>query len=72
MNDTSCQPKTKFPEEYVSYLQSRVFSSTEVQDWFKRCLDDKPSPARVESIGDYDSLMAQWVDRWFLQFMGKE
>lgn len=62
--------ETNFP--YLTRYLRRDYPETTnaIDDWFKRCLTDKPSSLRAESIKDWGPLMAQWVDRWFLQFSG--
>lgn len=64
--------ETKFPEEYLSYLQDRAFSSTKVKDWFKRCIEEHDS-ITSQFTGSYGLAEIglkedRWFKKWFSQF----
>ena len=54
---------TKFPEEYISYLQDRALSSIKVQDWFKRCMADYPT--RYADVWDKFVEDMKDADAWY-------
>ena len=65
--------ETKFPEPFVGWFEiTPAHDPEEVDDWFKRCIEDYPlADYGVKTgTGDYGLYRARvdWFDRWFSQF----
>lgn len=62
--------ETIFPEINSDIFGVNIsYDVDEVDDWFKRCLDDRPQILRLKSVNGWGGLMVQWVDKWFSQFI---
>ena len=70
---------SEFPEPINDdgYKVSDFYKQEEVEDWFKRMMDDFPTPhgGREEmcTFEYYDrDVMDEWKEKWFSQFRNKK
>jgi len=69
---------TKFPESTWHTEEPLTYYGEDVDEWFKRCLDDAPGswavgiPIRItrSDIHDHDRWV-EWFHKWFSQFASK-
>ena len=68
----------EFPESYEDFYCSPIYDGEDVDDWFKRCLEDFPEMYnRGYSSSDgaeynyytyNDEEITTWLEKWFSQF----
>ena len=66
---------TKFPESIKDYtsndgLLTEFVETEDIQDWFKRCMDDRPNPDDYDASAwdDFMLFEERWYVKWFGQF----
>ena len=69
--DTSINP-TVFPDwESIGDYGEEAYYKDDVEDWFKRCIEDYPRPNEDKTAGGYiakSTFCDIWFDKWFSQF----
>ena len=60
--------ETKFPLGFC--YQEWVFPQDEVEEWFKRCMADRPNPDDYDAASGDDFMLFEqrWYVKWFGQF----
>ena len=64
--------KYKFPAP--THYGGNVYQKGDVDDWFKRCIEDHPVISEYLLRGKWKHLhsdRSEWFDKWFSQFRNK-
>ena len=64
--------ETKFPEGRNGSHYWTCYDPDEVDDWFKRCKNDRPHPNDFKTVSGWGFAEVEWFRKWFSQFEAKD